>query len=307
MYKACRHIKSSGDRCESPALHGRNFCFFHDRLHTDASNAKFDTLRLPVSEDLSAILLALNRISNAIIDSRIDTRRAAQLIWIQQLALQVVNRRDSRNEESIQTVAQNALGEELAPPLDLCVPGKDCQTCVHNEVCTRSPYLDEYETGDGIEYQYKSQDTGAPTSCAGEQDHGEEDETADSVQNRDGHKDHGEDQNGNDNKDDEDQEDDTDGNSGAEDDGDPDHSGDVDDDSDLKPDRDAGHEEGGGDEEDEEDDDEDDDDDEDEEEDDDCFDKETTEELIAGAKYLESVTNAIDNGDMRLVERLLKE
>ena len=140
-------------------LHGRNFCFFHDRLHSDALGAKFGPLMLPVSEDFSSILLALNRISSAIIDSRIDAKRAAQLIWIQQLALQVVNRRDSRNDESIQTIAQDALGEELAPPLTLCEPGDECQTCAHNKICARSPYADRFEADDGTEYQYEPQRT----------------------------------------------------------------------------------------------------------------------------------------------------
>jgi hypothetical protein len=56
-----------------------------------------------------------------------------------------------------------------------------------------------------------------------------------------------------------------------------------------------------------------DDDDEDDDEDDDGLDNElpggrqTTRELIAGAKYLESVGNVLDAGDMRQVARLLKE
>ena len=54
MYNACRHVMSSGNRCKSPALHTGDFCFFHDRFHADARNAKFDTLRLPVPEDLAS-------------------------------------------------------------------------------------------------------------------------------------------------------------------------------------------------------------------------------------------------------------
>ena len=41
--------------------------------------------------------------------------------------------------------------------------------------------------------------------------------------------------------------------------------------------------------------------------DDDGLDGETTDELIADAKYLQSISNALDVGDMRLAERLLKE
>lgn len=271
MYNACRHIKSSGGRCKSPALHGRNFCFFHDRLHSDALAAKFGPLRLPVSEDFSSILLALNRIANAIIDSRIDAKRAAQLIWIQQLALQVVNRRDSCNEESIQTVGQNALGEELAPSLALCESGDDCETCVHNTVCARSPYADQFEEDDETEYQYEHQDTSGPASSTGDEDEDEEEEEGDSSG------DCGEDENEDEDADDEQGDENSDDNE----------------DEDAEEVDDENEEE---------------DDDEDEEEDDeDDDDNETTEELVAGAKYLQSITEALKNDDMRQVERLLKE
>lgn len=33
MYPECRHVKSSGRLCDSPALSGSHWCFFHKRLH----------------------------------------------------------------------------------------------------------------------------------------------------------------------------------------------------------------------------------------------------------------------------------
>jgi hypothetical protein len=45
----------------------------------------------------------------------------------------------------------------------------------------------------------------------------------------------------------------------------------------------------------------------DSEDEDDDEDDETTEELVADAKYLQSISNALDVGDMRLAARLLKE
>jgi hypothetical protein len=283
MYNACRHIKSSGDRCESPALHGKNFCFFHDRLHTDDLAAKFGPLRLPVSEDLSSILLALNRISCAIIDCRIDARRAAQLIWIQQLALQVVNRRDTRNDDSIQTIAQGALGEELALPLTLCEPGGECQTCAHNTICARSPYADQCETDDETEYQYELQESAAAGSCPGDEDKDEEEE--------------------------EEKEEGGSGSDSEDDDGEEDEDGEEEDEDDEEEKKEEGG--SGGDLEDddgEEDEDDGDEDEDDEDQDDeDCPDNESTEELVASAKYLESLTASLKNGDMRQLKRLLKE
>lgn len=33
MYPECRHVKPSGRLCDSPALSGSNWCYFHRRLH----------------------------------------------------------------------------------------------------------------------------------------------------------------------------------------------------------------------------------------------------------------------------------
>jgi len=79
---------------------------------------------------------------------------------------------------------------------------------------------------------------------------------------------------------------------------------DDEDDDDEEEDSDDTDEESGDEEEDSEDDDEDED---DEDDDDDGLDDETTEDLLAGAKYLDSVSNALEFGDMRQAARLLRE
>jgi len=76
---------------------------------------------------------------------------------------------------------------------------------------------------------------------------------------------------------------------------DDDEDDDEDDEDDEEEDSDDSDEESGGDE------------DFDDDNEDDDTDGETTEELVADAKYLKSISNALDVGDMRAVERLLKE
>lgn len=34
-YPLCRHLKTNGHRCQSPAISGEKFCYFHVRLHKD--------------------------------------------------------------------------------------------------------------------------------------------------------------------------------------------------------------------------------------------------------------------------------
>jgi hypothetical protein len=84
---------------------------------------------------------------------------------------------------------------------------------------------------------------------------------------------------------------------------DPDEEEDDEDDEDEETDSDESDEEEDG----SEDDDSEDADSDDDDEDDDGLNDESTDELVADAKYLQSVSNALDVGDMRLAARLLKE
>ncbi len=51
MFLACRHIKPNGVRCESPALRGHSFCYFHAKLHSTTRIGVSDDFRLPLPED----------------------------------------------------------------------------------------------------------------------------------------------------------------------------------------------------------------------------------------------------------------
>ncbi len=68
MYRVCRHIKTNGLRCGSPALTGGQFCYYHSKMHTIGAepNLRFGTLQLPTPEDPAAIQLSVARISDAI-------------------------------------------------------------------------------------------------------------------------------------------------------------------------------------------------------------------------------------------------
>lgn len=87
----CRHIKTNGIPCGSPALRGYNFCYFHHHAHHRpgrpagaAASAAF--VPLPILEDANAVQLALHRIAQAIAEDGIDPRRAALLLYAFQTA-----------------------------------------------------------------------------------------------------------------------------------------------------------------------------------------------------------------------------
>jgi hypothetical protein len=121
MVPECRHIKTSGGKCGSPALRGQPYCYFHSRLKERAAQSNFFRTT-PLSKELSnledraAIQHAITHVAMAASDRHIDTKLAGILLY----ALQIASG-NAKNSEQI--VATNAIaeltrteqGEEMAP------------------------------------------------------------------------------------------------------------------------------------------------------------------------------------------------
>jgi hypothetical protein len=117
-YELCRHVKSNGRRCESPALRKRSWCFYHDRLHTShrsirAAKATLpDTpLRIPTLEDPESIQIGLSLVVEALATGRLDDKRASLLIRALQAASRNVGQ--VRNNPYYKSVVR-----EFTPTLD---------------------------------------------------------------------------------------------------------------------------------------------------------------------------------------------
>ena len=83
-YALCRHIKTTGHRCGSPALRGEHFCYFHHTarrppkhlgVHPDHAVFTF-----PLIEDGPSILSALADVLARVAADSLNPRRAALLI-----------------------------------------------------------------------------------------------------------------------------------------------------------------------------------------------------------------------------------
>ncbi|HMD21897.1 MAG TPA: hypothetical protein VKH40_16345 [Alloacidobacterium sp.] len=103
MYNECRHIFTSGKKCQSPALKDQSFCYFHSNTRKRPTPAhqsyepyvepKDTVLNLPPLEEADAIQLALSDVVLALAANRIDARRARILIYGLQVASQNHHRR----------------------------------------------------------------------------------------------------------------------------------------------------------------------------------------------------------------------
>src|SRR5579863_5613481 len=92
---ACRHIKANGIRCKSPALKSGRFCYYHSKINSVGAepHLRFGPLQLPAPEDPAAIQLSVARINDAVINSRLDLRKAAVLLNGLRIAARFIDRK----------------------------------------------------------------------------------------------------------------------------------------------------------------------------------------------------------------------
>jgi len=67
----CQHVRSKGYRCGSPALRGKSFCFYHDRIR----NRHFED-GLPALDDANSVQLAVMQVLDGLHRGKIDAETA---------------------------------------------------------------------------------------------------------------------------------------------------------------------------------------------------------------------------------------
>ena len=180
MYMECRHIKPNGLRCESPALRGGHFCYYHSKIHTIGAepHAKYGPLRLPPPEDPAAIQLSVARISNAVLNGTLDQKKAANLLYGLQIAAQFIDsKRYFYAPNTVQSAEQTADGEDLAPTKYVCKKEEECSDCPFSKVCPRSNCPDDDDEEDDSEVG----DDGEDDDENDEDDNNEDDKSDDDL------------------------------------------------------------------------------------------------------------------------------
>ena len=140
-YPACRHIKTDGELCQSPAMSGRNFCYYHTLYRKRNKPNKKTTKALNVAiideehkwhrveaiepfakrytlgplEDSASIQVALSTVLNALADQRMDYHRASTLLYGLQLAQ--TNLRALRADDGKPAPPQSLTAPEPEAPL----------------------------------------------------------------------------------------------------------------------------------------------------------------------------------------------
>ncbi|HZP22854.1 MAG TPA: hypothetical protein VFB04_05365 [Terriglobales bacterium] len=107
--RQCEHIKVNGEFCGSPALRGRNYCYYHltyigrrmraQRAQANATDASTVALELPPLEDAASIQMSLMQVIDAILHNRLDTKRAGLVLYALQTASANLARADFRQTQ----------------------------------------------------------------------------------------------------------------------------------------------------------------------------------------------------------------
>jgi hypothetical protein len=140
MYMECRHVKINGLTCQSPALKGGQFCYFHAKLHNVGAepDPKFGPLQLPAPEDAAAVQLSVARINDAIINGHLDLRKATVLFNGLRIASRFISSTENLDpDEVVQSAQRTAAGEELCPENYICEDEEDCNDCFYSNQCNR--------------------------------------------------------------------------------------------------------------------------------------------------------------------------
>jgi hypothetical protein len=80
MYNECRHVMPSGLHCQSPAMRGSSFCYFHARPQRPARSHEV-RIEMPDRLDSKATPATIHRTLQALAAGHISARRAAVLLY----------------------------------------------------------------------------------------------------------------------------------------------------------------------------------------------------------------------------------
>ena len=94
MIRHCEHVKGNGHFCGSPAMRGRNYCFFHlnhigQRLRLERYELLglgAPAIELPLFEDAASIQIALMQVTHALLRGTLDHKTAGLVLYSLQTA-----------------------------------------------------------------------------------------------------------------------------------------------------------------------------------------------------------------------------
>jgi hypothetical protein len=165
--KSCAHVLTNGQVCNAIPMRDSGFCYWHhkararrrryERIGGPISMEANSGLELPFLEDANAIQVTLQEIMQAILDRRIDSKRAGLLLYSLQLASSNIRNLSPLPSDLRPHIAN--IGDEDEEVFNDCIGGddrdtsceEDCQDCAEKDCDSRTNEPEEIEangTGD---------------------------------------------------------------------------------------------------------------------------------------------------------------
>jgi len=125
-------------------------------------------MRLPSPEGPAAVLVSIAQIDDALINGRIDPKRAGQLLYSMQIASQhLESHRPSQVDKQIESMTITPDGDELAP---------DEYVCDKHDKCNKCPYATEDQC---TNWHYTNKKDDAKPAAPAAEDNDEDDDDED--------------------------------------------------------------------------------------------------------------------------------
>ena len=108
--RRCQHIKTNGTQCGSPALRSGRLCHYHresqpERVEVCGENGQAcGNILVPVFEDASAIQTMVRQVTILLLQGKIDSKRAGQVLYAMQIASANLKRMELEKPRPVQVV-----------------------------------------------------------------------------------------------------------------------------------------------------------------------------------------------------------
>jgi len=107
----CRHIKLNGTQCGSPALHKKNFCFYHQENRPKRIDCYYNPdeyatgeITLPYFEDAHSIQSVIRQTVQMVLQKRLGEKTANLVLYALQIASSNLKRMDLEKPQPEQVV-----------------------------------------------------------------------------------------------------------------------------------------------------------------------------------------------------------
>ena len=115
MSKNCEQVKEDGSRCENPAMHRRDLCYYHWRLEMLRRTSIEGENGLPFLDSDAGVQLAAQQVYRSLLSGAIEPFRAQTIL----ASLRLVS--TSLNRIAKSPVDPEQMVRELTPAMEECL------------------------------------------------------------------------------------------------------------------------------------------------------------------------------------------